>query len=148
MPGSALTAGRLSGQRANAGPTGATWEVWATLGGLEPFGVWVKAGAICRLLPVIFRVTGLSASQHSVCDTRAAGGAVVWVDAPQRRPTLEWVALESEPWSSMTSGEREALDPPSRLYHLPAMEAARAFPSLQPGGQERRTLSQPGQGQG
>lgn len=32
----------------------ANWEVWATLGGLELFGLWVIEGAICMLLPVIF----------------------------------------------------------------------------------------------
>lgn len=55
------------------------------------------------LLPVIFSVTGLSASQHSDCDTSAAGGVGFGWMPLQRRPTLEWVALESEPWSSMTS---------------------------------------------
>lgn len=76
----------------SAGPTGATWEVWATRGGRELFGLWVKEGAMCMLLPVIVRGMGMSASKHSDRGWGCGG----WCKALQHGPNLGG-GFESEP---------------------------------------------------
>lgn len=84
------------------------------------------------LLSVIFSVMGISVWKHSDCDTRAASGEVcVNVPAAQTQPGMGglWVrALEQHDFQgAFLQVSQEALDPPSRLCHLPTVEAARSI---------------------
>lgn len=41
-----MTAERLGGQRANAGPKAPNWEVWGTLGSLKLFSLWLRGSPL------------------------------------------------------------------------------------------------------
>lgn len=96
-----------------------------------------QRGSHLHAAPVISSVMGMLASKHFDSDTvtlvRPAGGAVVCVNAPvaQAQPGVGGLgvrALEQHDFQgAFLQVSREALAPPSRLCHLPTMEAARSI---------------------